>query len=535
MPNVFSPDSHTAAPKTPPKSTPNSALNTRAVDYIFIIVMLTLGFLFWEWLTPKTLELTGYYEGYKAAPALGAFLFIISSVVAAVIWMFARGIRQNAKSLAVLAIIIAGALPFLLYDSLPIYIFLFFFELLACLIWVCFSCGTEVTQKFGGYFFFDIINQLFVIPFVNFGAIFGVGKSAFKNRKGGNGLLVAIIGTVVALPIIAGVIALLISADESFRLMTDKVFALFKPDDYFRRYAWEVFLSVPVAMYIFGQVYGNATRRRTDIIKDESARNFVGKAHRIPSAAVYAPIIILCALYLIFFAAMASYLTSAFGGELPGGFSYAEYARRGFFELCAVAAINLFVLAFAWLLSKRKAGDHPKPLRVMGGILAGLTLLLIATALSKMVLYIDAYGLSRLRLYTTWFMIVLACIFLITLLRHLRPFNAGKPMIIVCALLALALFLSNSDGVIAKYNVEKYESLKLETVDVEMLEYLSDAATPYIIELSKNAPDNQIRERAKIALENRGVHYVSKQLYGKMPYTAWNLQSARAAKLLGVS
>jgi hypothetical protein len=503
--------------------------------------MLALGFLFWAWFAPKTLGTTvveNYSEGYlsyeQAAPALGAFLFFVSSVAAAGIWMFARGIRQNAKSLTVLAVIIAGALPFVLYDSLPIYIFLFFFELLACLIWVCFSCKTEVTQKFGGYVFFDIVNQLFIVPFANFGAIFGVGKSAFKNRKCGKGLLVAIIGIVVALPIIAGVIALLISADESFRLMTDKVFALFKPE-YIWRYTWEAVLGIPVAMYIFGQVYGNAARRRTDIIKDESAHNFVDKAHRIPSAAVYAPVIILCALYLIFFAAMASYLTSAFGGELPDGYSYAEYARRGFFELCAVATINLFVIAFAWLLSKRNAGGHPKPLRVMGGVLSVLTLMLIATAISKMVMYIGAYGLSRLRLYTMWFMIVLACVFLITLIWHLRPCGAGRPMVIVCALLVLALFLSNSDGVIAKYNVEKYESLKLKTVDVEMLEYLSDAATPYIIELSKNAPDNQTRERAKNALENRDVHYVSKQLYGKMPYMAWNLQSAGAAKLLDVS
>jgi hypothetical protein len=270
------------------------------------------------------------------------------------------------------------------------------------------------------------------------------------------------------------------------------------------------------------------------MITGEQAHNFVDKAHKIPSAAVYAPLLLLNALYLVFFAVMTTYLVSGFSQKLPAGYdTYAEYARRGFFELCFIAAINLFALGFAWLLSKRAAGGHPKPLRIIGGMLTALTLLLIATAASKMLMYVDSYGLSRLRLYTLWFMLVLACVFIVLLIWHLRPFNAGKPIAIACVILFLALVLSNTDGIIAKHNVESYLDGKTERVDVVMLSELSDAAVPALKTLSEKAPDKRVRSKAKTALAQRFIHGVfTADDYRDLPYMSFNLQSEKARALL---
>jgi hypothetical protein len=458
-------------PATPPKPL-KPPLETRAVDRIFVIIVFALGFLFWEWLVPHG----------DSDPSLGAFLFIISAATATLIWMTARGIRQNAKSLTAFAIVIVGALPFVLFDLLPIYIFLFAFEIVASLIWICFSCRTEISKEFSGFIFFDAINQAFVVPFANLGTIFGTIKSAVGTRGGGRPLLIAILGIVCALPIIVAIIALLISADDGFRQAMSKVLELFNWN-IIGRYLWQFTLGVPVAIYMFGHIYGNQTHRNTDKIKNESAHAFVDKAHVIPSAAIYAPLIILCIIYITFFGAMADYMISGFKGDVPKDFIYSEYARRGFFELCVVAAINLFLLGIAWLLSKRQTGGHPIALRIIGGIITGLTLLLIAAAASKMILYIDAYGLTRLRLYTMWFMLVLACIFIVLLIWHVHPFNAGRPIVLAVVLLVLALFLSNSDGLIAKYNVENYLNGNLKSVDTEMLESLSGEAAPWIAKL----------------------------------------------------
>lgn len=77
---------------------------------------------------------------------------------------------------------------------------------------------------------------------------------------------------------------------------------------------------------------------------------------------------------------------SAFQNLLPAGYTYADYARRGFFELCGVAVLNLTLIALLQLFSRRDAdtGKKPAAVRVYTVILAVFTLALIVTALRKM-------------------------------------------------------------------------------------------------------------------------------------------------------
>ncbi|MDR1067839.1 MAG: DUF4173 domain-containing protein [Clostridiales Family XIII bacterium] len=514
---------------TPPAAPQKPPLDFRAVDIVCALLTLALGFLFWEWSTPRFVAGTDTL----VFPGLGVTLFFLAAVCLCAVWMRIRGIRQNAKSLVTLAAVIAGALPFTLYDTLPVYLALFGFEIIVCLLWVCFSCGSEITTRLSGFVIFDVINQAFIVPFANIFTPVAALRHSFRNRAASKNkrLAPAIIGVIVALPVIALVIQLLVASDSGFNIMLDKLFD-FADLPQMRRFVWEAILGIPVAFFIFGLVFGNASKRHTEMITSEHAHNFVDKAHRIAPAAVYAPLILLNALYLLFFAAMTTYLVSGFGHRLPAGYdTYAEYARRGFFELCFVAAINLFALGFAWMLSKRAASGHPKPLRIIGGTLTALTLLLIATAASKMLLYVDMYGLSRLRLYTLWFMLVLACVFIALLIWHIHTFNAGKPIVIICAVLFLALVLSNTDGIIAKHNVKSYLSGKTETVDVFMLNDLSDAAVPAMKELGEKAPDKLIRAEAHNLLAQR-MSEVSVVRSRDLPVMSFNLQSAEARALL---
>ena len=101
----------------------------------------------------------------------------------------------------------------------------------------------------------------------------------------------------------------------------------------------------------------------------------------------------ICLLYTSFISMQAKYLFGAFWGALPEGFSYSEYARQGFFELCRVAAINIVILLAANVMSRAQAAENCL-LRVCNTALSALTLLLLATAAAKMALYIAAYGLT---------------------------------------------------------------------------------------------------------------------------------------------
>src|SRR5207248_1869926 len=77
-----------------------------------------------------------------------------------------------------------------------------------------------------------------------------------------------------------------------------------------------------------------------------------------------------------------------------GGVTYAEYARRGFFELVTASALVLPLLTGAdWLLRNEPAA-HQRTFRQLAIVLLLLLAAVMASALERMRLYVSAYGLS---------------------------------------------------------------------------------------------------------------------------------------------
>jgi len=202
-------------------------------------------------------------------------------------------------------------------------------------------------------------------------------------------------------------------------------------------------------------------------------------------------------VFSVYFLSQLTYLFSAFNNRLPELMTYAEYARRGFFELCTVAGINLAVIAAAHLIVQR---EKVRVLRAETTALCLFTLLLILTALSKMVMYIQTYGLTQLRVYTTWFMLVLFLIFAVTVVRQFKQFNAARVMLLGFVILFLVLSYGNIDGRIAAYNINRYQNGTLEQLDVQALSCLSDAAVPYLYNLYQATTDPVLKAQLQAAI-----------------------------------
>lgn len=108
------------------------------------------------------------------------------------------------------------------------------------------------------------------------------------------------------------------------------------------------------------------------------------------------------ALFALFVLFQARYL---FGGNdvvlKTENLSYADYARRGFFELVTVAVMTLPMLMF-WQESLRTASPTDrKPVRWVVLAMSGLLGLMLVSAAYRMSLYVSAYGLSTLRFYVS--------------------------------------------------------------------------------------------------------------------------------------
>ncbi|HAJ95099.1 MAG TPA: DUF4173 domain-containing protein, partial [Actinobacteria bacterium] len=187
-------------------------------------------------------------------------------------------------------------------------------------------------------------------------------------------------------------------------------------------------------------------------------------------------------VYIIFAAIQFAYL---FGGDtfvLPSSFSYAEYARRGFFELIVVTVINFAILFFSITFVRKEGRKANTVIRAFLSALAFFTFILLISAFYRMVLYEMAYGFTYLRIFVQAFMILLFLLFIINLV---YIWYSKMPIISAYILCSLILFVilnfANVDVIIAKNNINRYYSTG--EIDVYYLEKLSYSAMPITAEL----------------------------------------------------
>ena len=166
------------------------------------------------------------------------------------------------------------------------------------------------------------------------------------------------------------------------------------------------------------------------------------------------------------------------------GLTYAEYARQGFFQLLAVAAITLVALVGLRAVTDLSDPVHRRRFTVLGEVAIALTLVILAVALRRLGLYTQAYGLTMLRLFslvfTLWIgtVLVLAGGALAGVGAH-RAWFTGAALVTGLALL-LGLNALNPEAIVARHNVER--AARQLAVDPAYLAELSDDAVPALVE-----------------------------------------------------
>ena len=222
------------------------------------------------------------------------------------------------------------------------------------------------------------------------------------------------------------------------------------------------------------------------------------KQERQGSAAVPCVILSMIAIvYALFVFIQFRYLFSGTESvRMSGG--YAEYARSGFFQLVILSMLTL-LLVYPCLYICGKS----KPVRALCGAVSALTILIDVSAYYRMKMYIEAYGLSVLRVVTLWGMGMILAAFLAALIK------CAKPSIRVCAFLtALALgtwlFLNaaNVDKIIADYQVSALNRGITDQIDIHYLRSLSPAVLPSLERIA----DDEIREQAIYETKDYFLH-----------------------------
>lgn len=276
-------------------------------------------------------------------------------------------------------------------------------------------------------------------------------------RGKGQKLLYVIAGLLVAIPIVTFVFLLLIFADAVFREMGEALLDSINFDT--------IFEIAAMIVCCFLAVYCILSFLCEKKLKEEAG----DRRHGEPLLAITVTGM-LTLLYLVF--SVIQVLGLFLGKlQLPAGYTYARYAREGFFQLLAVSVLNLIIVLTVLAFFRES--------RVLKGILVVMSLctfIMIASSAMRMVLYISSYNLTFLRIFVLWSLAVLTFLFLgvvLSIFKKKFPLFRYSCVIVTCCYLVLSF--GHPDYWIARVNVES------EKRDDSYLSGLSADAAPVLL------------------------------------------------------
>jgi hypothetical protein len=324
-------------------------------------------------------------------------------------------------------------------------------------------------------------------------------------------------GFIIVIPILIVVLGLLSSADMVFNYYIQNISNIFV-DIRFDEIIGHTVVILLIGFYSFSYVW-SFKHEKTVINKVKKNKSLW---EPITNITVIATIDL---VYLLFTVIQFSYLYGGSDVKLPTGFSFADYARRGFFELVTVAVINYILVMMSYKNIHKSIGKVSYTMKIFVTMLAVFTINMIFSAHYKLSLYQSTYGLTYLRVYVHLFMIVmfLLCLFAIVSL-WFEKFSLSKSLIITLLVSYTVISYINVDAYIAKNNIERYK--KIGKIDYIYLKNLSNEALPYLIQL-KDDKNTSISTEIKDELI-----YRREKLNREKSIFEFNFSNERARKML---
>ena len=351
-------------------------------------------------------------------------------------------------------------------------------------------------------------------------------------------------GVLIALPVVVIFGALLASADLIFADLIHRVLAQDLLEKLLR-WGWRGVLILAVGFVALGGLAYAAGRPPADEsrVTVPTVPRFLGF---LESA------IVINAVNVLFFLFVLIQLPYLFGGRLniaEGGFTYAEYARRGFGELVAVSVLVLGMLLALHAITRRD-GRQGLTFNISSTILVALTCVMLVSAFKRLLLYEDFYGFTEMRLYPHVFMVWLGLLltwFVATL--WLRPDRFAIGLLVAAFGFVATLDLLNPEAFIVRQNFARYQqqgesafwrgtdrnSDDYARIDAAYLAQLSDDAVPALIGIVDRLPDaeRQVVDARLLSLGRQRYQHREWQQWQSFHLARWNAYRWLAARYDG--
>ena len=442
-------------------------------EFIFGLLILICG-----WLLCNSV----FYGGFS----LGFALFSIAALLCVILYLLFSGKRPSVYAACLLILSFLMLAGFARSDDGFVKFVLFWFVAAGSNLGLCLLASQNRRRPAYVSSLADIFRTIFVLGLGQLPPAFqglSLGLRSNGSKKGG----AVLAGLLIAVPVLTILIPLLTSADAAFDALVGLL-----PQWEWQEWAVSILFGSMLAVFFY-------TRAAALQHAPKAPAPVPVQRKGVPTLTVHTALIAVCFVYCVYLISQLAYFVGGFSGILPEDYTLAEYARRGFFEMAWLCAINLFIICLATSLIRKRSNKT----RLLCLFLGVMTLFLVCTASAKMLLYIGAYGLTRLRVLTEVIMVWLGLVTVFVIIWLFVPQMPYMKAVFLSAMLLGSLVLwADVDTVVARYNVNAYQTGKLATVDIEHLASLGNGAIPYLAQLT-NDPDPKIAEEAKNRLEHR--------------------------------
>jgi len=456
----------------------------------FIVILLgwAFDFLFW-----------------KKPAGINFLIYIVLCLVTGIYLLKVDGLRlARRSSLLLLPIIFLSAMTFFRQEPLTVFLSVAMTIFLMGVFTITYLGGQWTRFGLIDYFFgyLALFGSMIARPLGFMAEVKREQPSLSEKRT--SSVWPVVRGIIIALPVIAIFASLLSSADPIFADRFEKFIKLFKIDN-LPEYIFRLVYILVFAYALAGTFLHAAQKSDAQVEEKPRFAPFLGFTEST---------IVLGSVVILFVAFVAIQFQYFFGGQTNihiDGYTYAEYARKGFGELVAVAFFSLLLLLGLGAITKRDTESQRRTFSGLGVGLVGLVLVMLVSAFQRLMLYEAAYGFSRLRTYTHVFMIWLALLLVTVVVLEImrRERAAGLAMILASLGFVVSLTLLNVDAFIVEKNVQREirgtadKSLTQGRVELDAQYFLdlSDDAVPALASTfhNKSLPVS-VREKVGAAL-----------------------------------
>jgi Ca2+/Na+ antiporter len=325
--------------------------------------------------------------------------------------------------------------------------------------------------------FFHLIGSLFVHPKDT--ATPASSQHAIENPTQNRTPLIPILrGILLALPVLFVFITLLSSADMVFAQKLDGFLEIFKLEN-IGEYLFRGSYILIIAYFFVGLIRHAAARSQPEKMTGEDKPLIAPFLGFTETFIILGSVIL---LFGVFVAIQFSYLFFGQSNITLTGFTYSEYAQRGFGELVAVAVFSLLLLQGLGAITKREEKQQKKTFSLLISGLVVTVLIILVSAFQRLLLYESAYGFSELRTYAhvfmIWLGILLVAVVILEITERQRAF-ANLALAVLIGFTATLNFL-NVDAFIARQNINR--AVQGQNLDESYLAALSEDAVPALVQ-----------------------------------------------------